>query len=76
MKTGVSADLGFFNRVGERYGVHQQDGLAKQITTSSLFETDPIVVIDPKNGSNNLGKSCFNVYRIKTLFRNTYIQLV
>ncbi|KAM7457451.1 hypothetical protein BLSTO_01787 [Blastocystis sp. subtype 1] len=66
VKMGVSADLGFFNR----------EALAKQITSSALFETDPIVVIDPMNPSNNLGKSCFNVYRIKTLFRNTYIQLI
>ena len=35
-----------------------------------------IVVIDPVNATNNLGKSCFNVYQIKCLLRQTYQRLM
>lgn len=35
-----------------------------------------VVVIDPVNATNNLGKSCFNVYQIKCLLRQTYQRLM
>lgn len=72
--TGASADLGFFSRVGARRGGQRQDERAKN--GSYFFESDMIVVIDPVNAANNLGKSCFNVYQIKCLLRQTYQQLM
>ena len=41
-----------------------------------IYETDAIVVLDPMNVKNNLGKSCFNVYQIKSLFRKSYQKLM
>ncbi|KAK8800014.1 hypothetical protein WA588_002833 [Blastocystis sp. NMH] len=63
--TGASADWGFFNRE-----------LVTQVSPGSSFATDLVEVLDPVNTSNNLGKSCFNIYLIKRLFRQTYRQLM
>ena len=62
--TGASADTGFFSR-DERIR-----------SGSFFFESDLIVVIDPVNAANNLGKSCFNIYQIKCLLRQTYQRLM
>lgn len=53
-----------------------QEDWSRKVSTSWYYETDPIVVIDPMNPTNNLGKSCFNVYQIKQLFRKSYQQLM
>ena len=47
-----------------------------QVPSCSMFATDLVEVLDPVNTSNNLGKSCFNIYLIKRLFRQTYRQLM
>lgn len=73
--TGASADNGFFSRVwdGERESQKQDESIKNG---SIFFESDIIVVVDPVTATNNLGKSCFNMYQIKCLLRQTYQRLM
>lgn len=57
-------------------GFFMRNDLSLSMNQSKLFSMDPMVVIDPFNQLNNLGKSCFQIEFVLDHLRTMYRRLI